>query len=357
MSDGHVSLPALDIEREQREINDLIASLQRYKPTGKATKDQIPSTSVSTTPKCAPSKALRGRPAKKENRDVPSSPAAPVGETLCAAGFELVIECLIRLNSQNQKLSNRVSELDIIVKEQNKVIEFLQTRLETSGESVNRANEGSPAAPENELLSTVVKRVEKIENNINSHLLLCRGPAVADKIADSTSNGVIDLEKIKAEICADVCGETVSKISVSALDISVYGKSKKLLKIECANTSVRSHLLEQARRRKPAGIYLAEFLSPDKIKLYHRLLELRKEFPRKVKAVYVRKGDIFCKTEPEGDVIRVYGGACIDDLRRQFSIRRESADCPEGVDRPEGADRTGGVDHPDSILRNDTPVA
>ena len=119
MSDGHVSLPALDLEREQREINDLIASLQRYKPTGKATKDQISSTSVPTTPKYAPSRVARGRPPKKENKEVPSSPAAPVGET-CAAGFELIIECLNRLNSQNQKLSNRVSELDIIV-EKNKI--------------------------------------------------------------------------------------------------------------------------------------------------------------------------------------------------------------------------------------------
>ena len=201
--------------------------------------------------------------------------------------------------------------------------------------------------------------MEKIENNINSHLLLCRGPAVATKIADSTRNGVIDLEKIKAEICADVCGETVSKISVSALGISIYGKSRKLLKIECASISVRSHLLEQARRRKPTGIYLAEFLSPDKIKLYHRLLELRREFPGKVRAVYIRKGDIFCKTEPEGDVIRVDKGVCIDDLRRQFADRRESVNRREGAVHPEASERTessalpGGLAH---IVASDEPT-
>ena len=198
MSGSHVSLPALDIEREQREINDLIAALQRYKPNGKATKDQIPSTSASTTPKCAPSKAGRGRPPK--NKEVPSSPAAPVSETFCAPGFETIIECLNKLNSQNQKLFNRVSELDSTVKEQNKIIESLQTRIDNNSESENGDNECSPATPDKELLNTVVKWVEKIEDNINSHLLLCRGPAVAAKIAESTRNGVIDLEKIKAEI-------------------------------------------------------------------------------------------------------------------------------------------------------------
>ena len=149
----------------------------------------------------------------------------------------------------------------------------------------------------------MVKRVEKIEENINSHLILCRGPSVIDKIATSTVNGVIDLEKVKAEICAEVCGETVSKISVSSLDLSIYGKSKKNLKIECASVTVRNHLLEQARKRKPEGIYLAEFLSPEKLKLHHRVNDLKREFPREVRAVYIRRGDIFCKTEPNGEVM------------------------------------------------------
>ena len=321
------------------------------------TKDQIPSTSASTTPKCAPSRAGRGRPPK--NKEAPSSPAVPVSETLCASGLEIIIECLNRLNSQNHKLSNRVSELDSTVKEQNKIIESLQTRLENNSESENRDNEGSPATSDKDLLNTVVKRVNKIEDNIISHLLLCRGPAVSAKIEESTRNGVIDLEKIKAEICADVCGETVTKISVSALGISVYGKSKKLLKIECSSISVRSHLLQQARSRKPTGIYLVEFLSPDKIGLYHRLLDLKREFPGKLKAVYIRRGDIFCKTEPGGDVIRIDKSVYIEDLRRQFADRRESVDRresavhPEASDRPESSVLPGGVAE---SVANDEPT-
>ena len=170
-----------------------------------------------------------------------------------------------------------------------------------------------------------MKRVEKIEKNINSHLLLCRGPAVGGKIDPSTVNGVVDLDKVKAEICAEVCGETVSKISVSALGISVYGKRKKTLKIECASVNVRNHLLEQARKRKPVGIYLVEFLSPEKLSLY-RVNDLKKEFPSKVNAVYVRRGDIFCKIEPDGDVIRVIKGENVDDLRRQFADRPANID-------------------------------
>ena len=55
-----------------------------------------------------------------------------------------------------------------------------------------------------------------------------------------------DLDKVKTEVCAEVCGETVSRISVLALGVSIYGKNKNLLKIECASVNARNHLLEQA---------------------------------------------------------------------------------------------------------------
>ena len=142
---------------------------------------------------------------------------------------------------------------------------------------------------------------------------------MTSKIVSSTVNGVVDVDKIKAEVCAEVCGDTISRVSVTALRISVYGKDKKTLKIECANVSVRNHLLEQARKRKPVGIYLSEFLSPEKLSLLQRARDLKREFPDKLRAVYIRRGDIFCKTEPDGDVSRVADGGTIDGLRRQFA--------------------------------------
>ena len=71
-----------------------------------------------------------------------------------------------------------------------------------------------------------MKRVEKIEQNINSHFLVCSGPAVTSKITSTTVNGVPDVDKIKAEICAEVCGDTISRVSVSSLGVAVYGEKK-----------------------------------------------------------------------------------------------------------------------------------
>ena len=142
---------------------------------------------------------------------------------------------------------------------------------------------------------------------------------MTSKIVSSTVNGVVDVDKIKAEVCAEVCGDTISRVSVTALGVSVYGKDKKTLKIECANVSVRNHLLEQARKRRPVGIYLSEFLFPEKLSFLQRARDLKREFPEKLRAVYIRRGDIFCKTEPAGDVSRVTSAGIIDDLRRQFA--------------------------------------
>ena len=207
------------------------------------------------------------------------------------------------------------------MQEQNKTIETLHTKIAPCVEKSPSPNDGSSSPPANELFSAVVKRVNKIEGNIKSHFLLCHGPAVTNKITDSKVYGVAETDKIRAEICAEVCGETVSRISVLALGISIYGKNKNIMKIEWTSVNVRNHQLEQARKRKPAGIYLAEFLSPEKLKLHQRVNELKREFPNSIRAVYVRRGDIFCKSEPDSDVIRITKDEIIDDLRCQFADR------------------------------------
>ena len=49
--------------------------------------------------------------------------------------------------------------------------------------------------------------------------------------------------------------------------------------------------------------------------------ELKREFPNSIRAVYIRRGGIFCKSEPDGDVTRITKDEHINDLRRQFADR------------------------------------
>ena len=104
--------------------------MKQYKPATKNTnKDCNSSASAATTPKSSTSRTVRGRAAKsKENH---SSPVVPDTDSLSANSFELITDCLNRLNSQNQKLLNRVTELDAVVIEQNKNIEILKTKIDS----------------------------------------------------------------------------------------------------------------------------------------------------------------------------------------------------------------------------------
>ena len=45
----------------------------------------------------------------------------------------------------------------------------------------------------------------------------------------------VELEKIKAELCIDICSTDIAKISADAFDVSVFGKNRDSLKIECKN--------------------------------------------------------------------------------------------------------------------------
>ena len=202
-----------------------------------------------------------------ESREISIKPAA----------FEVIIDCLRKLNERNKVLTNRVVELDSQVQEQNRKIEDLSTVV---------ASRSNDSAIDSREINKVTDRVKKLENevldgSIHSHFLLCRGPKVISKIQECTDEGVLNLDQIKAELCNEICGENVSEISVDSLCLNLHGRERNMLKIECSNTNTRNFLIKQARNRRPTGIYVVEFLPYDKVQLYRRLNDLRKENHRK----------------------------------------------------------------------------
>ena len=122
---------------------------------------------------------------------------------------------------------------------------------------------------------------------------------MSSKITSSTAGSTTNIDLIKAELCREICGENVTEISVDSLSVNIYGKNKNSLKIKCNNVNTRDFLLKQARSRKPEGIYVTEFLTPNSLKVYHQLCGLRRNYPQNFKAVYTRNGEIFCRINPE----------------------------------------------------------
>ena len=304
MDGSHLNSLDFDVEKEQRDIEQLIQSLIQFKPPEKANKD-IPLTPKSVRPKA------RGRPPLKtaSTAESPSLSSAPADGVPLSSLRDIFVECLTKINNQNKFLVNKVTELESVVFDQNRKIEELKTATTNCDSLITQCkNQDVPPllspSPSQSVLSRVVERVDKIENNINSHMLLCRGPTVSSKLTTILENGLPNVDQIKADLCTEIFEQNVSKISVDSFDVSLYGRNRNLLKIECRSTGIRDYIIEQARLRKPKGIYIVDFLSSEKLQIYQRLNNLRKRFPDQITALFTRRGDIFGKVGPEKKIVK-----------------------------------------------------
>ena len=140
---------------------------------------------------------------------------------------------------------------------------------------------------------------------------MCRGTTVDDLINATSSRESPNLERLKGEICRIACGDDVTGIDITNMRVSVFGREKKCIKINCANSTSKLHLLKQTRARKPQGFYISEFLTPNKLKIFHNLRNLKKQHPQKIKSVFTRGGNIIY-THHNSD--RLFQVNCLDDL-------------------------------------------
>ena len=110
--------------------------------------------------------------------------------------------------------------------------------------------------------------------------------------ASSSSGEPLNLERLKGEICKIACKEDVTGIDIANARVSVIGKVKECIKITCANSVSKIHLLKKNRARKPEGFYVSEFLTPTNLKVFHNLRNLRKQHPNKIKSVFTMGGNV-----------------------------------------------------------------
>ena len=346
MADGNIDIQNVienEIGKEQEAINTLIESLLKYKIERSDSSGVKNKSLNSSTPITSRLRSTHKPTSQKSNGNSPLSvPVASSSES--EFPINLIVECFGRLNNQNRVLAARVDELQILINKQDEIIKDIRKSVPvrspslpnltpdnltpnvitpdlTSSNNTRDNPDLAAVVPSSKTIDSVVERVERLENNINSRILLCRGPAVAPIINSSTINNTINSDLLKAKLCSTVCGDNISGITVNSLGVSLYGKNRNLVKIECTNNSIKEFLLQQARLRKPRGIYITEFLSSNKLNVYNDVLKLKKSFPSKIKAVYSRKGDIFCRTE--FDIVTKINSQ-IDLLKLRATITEET---------------------------------
>lgn len=288
MDGRHVELTLKDLHDQQQAIDSVIESLLNFTPavvTNSSDQQRRKSggnIETSATSASSPSLQVRkvrgpGRPPKAA---VPPPSPAPL-ESTRKFSPDVLIECLNKINEQNKKLLN--------------FVEVLAEKVEkkTSEESATVSQGENPVSiNQNTVLEGVNNRLEKIEQNLNSNTLICRGLTVEKFVTESASGETTNLELLKGKVCAAVCGDEITGVNVHDLQLSLYGRDKKCIRLNCNNLATKIHLLKQAREKKPTGLFLNEFLTTTKLKIYKNLRQLKSQHPDKIKAVFTRYGNI-----------------------------------------------------------------
>ena len=105
-------------------------------------------------------------------------------------------------------------------------------------------------------------------------------------------------------------------IDIANTRVSVIGKVKKCIKITCANSLSKIHLLKKTQARKPEGFYVSEFLTPTNLKVFHNLRNLRKQHPNKIKSVFTRGGNVSYTLHNSDRVFQVSTLSDLNDIVR-----------------------------------------
>ena len=158
-------------------------------------------------------------------------------------------------------------------------------------------------------------KVDALEQKSNSNILICSGKVISDVI--SHNNDSID---IKNEIFSKVKAITTNIKEADIGNIHVFGKDKKVVKIICSSLNVKRTILNEFRNKKPQDIFIAEYLTSFRSKLYFELRQLKKLYPTKIYSTYISNGNLYYKLS--NDVTKFFNirqPRDIFQLRKQFN--------------------------------------
>ena len=204
MASSHVEISLSTIQEEQASIDKLIDSL--LNSTGTASQSgpfaaDLEEINTPVTKSSTQSKRGRGRP---PNIKLNSSSSPVSREASKKPSLDVVIECINKLNSQNKKLLEYVESLT----------ENVNTKKCVCAEANGESPQNNQILKDQESINVGVSdRLEKIEQNLNCNVLICRGPGTAEVIDQVKVGSSVNYEGLKGNLCRAICGDEVTEIS------------------------------------------------------------------------------------------------------------------------------------------------
>ena len=130
-------------------------------------------------------------------------------------------------------------------------------------------------------------KVDSLEQARNENKLLCSGKFIEDLTkTDSNSNFCESVfQKFKS------LDDTINKTELRS--VYIFGKNRKSVIVECSSNFIKIKLLKLIKSMKPDDVYLSEFVTARRYKLFHRVRNIKKEHPAVIRSVYIRQGNIY----------------------------------------------------------------
>ena len=214
MEGRHIDLSLQNIREEQQSLNQAIESLLCFVPAASSSAT-VSKNKIDATHTPVHSNRGRGRPSK-----IRVPPSSPVPTNLSREpALESIIECMNKLNEQNKRLLNYVEHISENLEKHS---------AECQTEHVSASNENELTPTQKTLIDGVSDRLEKIEQNINSNILICRGPGLSELISGSIVGTATNLDSLKGRLCESICGDEIAGVDIAICGRIFWGKIERL---------------------------------------------------------------------------------------------------------------------------------
>ena len=137
----------------------------------------------------------------------------------------------------------------------------------------------------------VTIKLDEIEQKSNANVVLCSGSFISN-ICNNEEN--LNNDNITTNVINIISDKLIPVTRKDIVKVNRIGKNRNLIKITCSSESLKIKLISEARKQKIPNIYLNEYLTKFRNKLFFQARKLRLNNHDRLK-VYTRHGDIFYK--------------------------------------------------------------
>ena len=221
-------------------------------------------------------------------------------------------EILHSLNSINEKYNDLNRKIDLYFNNKLKESSLLPSNNVLSQPNVPGvfAEVKRPYTTNENLNEDLELRLDILEQRNNANTLSISGESLWSLIQD---------KDFKSKIIETIIQKTDNIVNKDEIDdIIVIGKEKKNFKVICRSLDVKNKILSFARQRKPKDIFVSEFLTSFRNRLFYQARQLKKIYPNCLSSVYTRSGNVFYKLKNNQHFFKIKKLNDIEELKSKL---------------------------------------